>query len=90
MSKDLFLNLAEAGRQTAVEESNQKSLEMIYQYISIITGNDDYCVGLRAGLQCAANIINGVEFPMAMPMSPLEQPNIEGDSYGDCIKSTDA
>lgn len=81
MSEGLLYNLVECGRQTAVSESNQKSLEMISRYISIITGNDDYCVGLRAGLQCAANIINGVEFPFAIP--PLEQPNIEGDSYGD-------
>lgn len=72
MSNDLFLNLAEAGRQTAVSESNQKSLEMIYRYISIITGNDDYCVGLRTGLQCAANLINGVEFQFAMPMPQRE------------------
>lgn len=78
MNEGLLYNLVECGRHTAVSESNQKSLEMIYRYISIITGDDDYCVGLRTGLQCAANIINGVEFPMAMP--PLEQSNLEDKS----------
>ena len=79
MNEGLLYNLVECGRQIAVSESNQKSLEMIYRCISIITGDDDYYVGLRTGLQCAANIINGVEFPMAMPIPPLEQPNIEAE-----------
>lgn len=77
MNEGLLYNLVECGRQTAVSESNQKSIEMIYRYISIITENNDYCNGLRDGLQCAANLINGVEFQFAMPIKPVGIDDIE-------------
>lgn len=84
MSNDLFLNLAEVGRQTAVEESNQHAIDVIYRYIQIVVGDNDYCSGIRTGLLCAANILKGDKFPM--PIKPVGIDNIETSrSLGDIL-----
>ena len=59
MTDDLFNNLLECNRRTAVDESINHKVELLYEIWNHIPADNDYRIGVRAGILEAISVITG-------------------------------
>lgn len=59
MTDDLFNNLLECNRRTAVDESINHKVELLYEMWNHIPADNDYRIGVRAGILEAICVITG-------------------------------
>jgi hypothetical protein len=59
MTDDLLYNLVECNRRTAIDESNKDKVAMLYEMWNHIPADNDYQMGVRAGIMEAICVITG-------------------------------